>query len=74
MALVGFRNTHNHTIYINPAQVLYVSTFEEDVTVIAYAVTDASGKPVVSYVRGSADMVQHKLSGGATAAAARQAG
>jgi hypothetical protein len=41
MALVGFRNTHNHTIYVNPAQVLYVSTFEEDVTIIAYAVSDA---------------------------------
>jgi hypothetical protein len=66
MALVGFKNTHNHTIYVNPAQVLYVSTFEEDVTIIAYAVSDASGKPLVSHVRGSADFVQHKL--GATAA------
>ncbi len=61
MALVGFKNTHNHTIYVNPAQVLYVSTFEEDVTIIAYAVSDASGKPLVSHVRGSADFVQHKL-------------
>jgi len=25
MAFVGFKNTHNHTIYVNPAQVLYVS-------------------------------------------------
>ncbi len=66
MAFVGFKNTHNHTIYVNPGQVLYVSTYEEDVTIIAYAVSDAAGKPVVSYVRGSADMVQHKL--GAAAA------
>ncbi|MDM9628362.1 hypothetical protein QTL95_20920 [Rhizobium sp. S152] len=61
MAFVGFRNTHNHTIYVNPAQVLYVSTYEEDVSIIAYAVSDAAGKPVVSYVRGSADIIQHKL-------------
>jgi hypothetical protein len=64
MAFVGFKNTHNHTIYVNPAQVLYVSTYEEDVTIIAYAAADAAGKPAVSYVRGSADMVQHKLSAG----------
>jgi len=35
------------------------------VTIIAYAAADAAGKPAVSYVRGSADMVQHKLSAGA---------
>ncbi len=64
MTMVGFRNTHNQMIYVNPAQVLYVSTFEEEVTVIAYAITDASGKPVVSHVRGSAELVQHKLAGG----------
>ncbi|KWV50712.1 MULTISPECIES: hypothetical protein [Rhizobium] len=65
MAFVGFRNTHNNTIYINPEQVIYVSSFEEDVTIVAYAVTDASGKPVVSHVRGSADIVQHKLASAA---------
>jgi hypothetical protein len=65
MALIGFRNTHNHMIYVNPAQVLYVSTFEEDVTIIAYAVADAGGKPVVSHVRGSAELVQHRLGGAA---------
>lgn len=66
MAFVGFRNTHNHTIYVNPAQVLYVSTYEEDVSIIAYAVSDAAGKPVVSYVRGSADIIQHKLGAAGT--------
>ena len=30
MAFVGFRNTHNNTIYINPEQVIYVSSFEEE--------------------------------------------
>ncbi|MBZ9788815.1 hypothetical protein K9B32_01535 [Rhizobium sp. 3T7] len=65
MAFVGFKNTHNNAIYVNPAQVLYVSAFEEDVTIIAYAVADAGGKPVVSHVRGSADFVQHKLGGAA---------
>ena len=65
MAFVAFRNTHNNTIYINPEQVLYVASFEEDVTIIAYAVSDSSGKPLASHVRGSADLVQHKLAGGA---------
>ncbi len=65
MAFVGFRNTHNNTIYINPEQVLYVAPFEEDVTIIAFAVADTTGRPLVSHVRGSADMVQHKLSGAA---------
>jgi len=63
MALIGFKNTHNQSVYVNPVQVAYVTAFEEDVTIIALAVTGAGGKPVALYVRGHVDMVQHKLGG-----------
>jgi hypothetical protein len=61
MAMIGFKNTHNQDIYINPGQVLYVTPFEEGVAIIALAVTGTGGKPVALYVRGSADLVQQKL-------------
>lgn len=61
--MIGFKNTHNQTVYVNPAQVLYVTTFEEDVSIIAFAVTIAGGKPHIIHVRGSVELVQQKLSG-----------
>jgi hypothetical protein len=67
MALIGFKNTHNQSVYINPAQVLYVTAFEEEVTIIALAVTSTGGKPFALYVRGNVDLIQQRLS----AAAAR---
>ncbi len=63
MALVGFKNTHNQDVYVNPDQVLYITTFEEGVTIIAMAVTAAGGKPASVYVRGSVEMVRSKLDG-----------
>lgn len=63
MAMIGFRNTHNQPVFINPAQVLYVTTFEEDVSIIAFAASGVAGKPLVMHVRGSVDLVQQKLSG-----------
>jgi hypothetical protein len=65
MALIGFKNTHNQSVYVNPAQVAYVTTFEEDVTIIALAVTGAGGKPVALYVRGQVDAIQQRLNGSA---------
>jgi hypothetical protein len=61
--MIGFRNTHNQPVYVNQAQVLYVTTYEEDVSVIALAVTGAGGKPVTIHVRGSVDLVQSRLAG-----------
>ncbi|MGK6315033.1 hypothetical protein [Neorhizobium sp. DT-125] len=63
MALIGFKNTHNQPVYVNPAQVAYVTTFEEDVTIIALALTGTGGKPIALYVRGHVDAVQQKLGG-----------
>lgn len=61
MAMIGFKNTHNQPVYVNPAQVLYVTMFEPDVSVIALAVAGTSGKPVTLHVRGSVELVQSKL-------------
>lgn len=61
--MIGFKNTHNQTVYVNPAQVLYVAMFEEDVSVIAMALAVTGGKPLMLHVRGSVDLVQQKLSG-----------
>jgi hypothetical protein len=63
MTLIAFRNTHNQPVYVNPAHVAYVTTFEEDVSVIALAVMGAGGKPLALYVRGHVDIVQQKLGG-----------
>ncbi|MHB0953325.1 MAG: hypothetical protein ACYC10_15540 [Allorhizobium sp.] len=63
MALVGFKNTHNQDVYVNPDQVLYITHFEEGVTIIAMAVTAAGGKPASVYVRGSVELVRSKLDG-----------
>lgn len=63
MALVGFKNTHNQDVYVNPDQVLYITTFEEGVTIIAMAATATGGKPVSVYVRGSVELVRSKLDG-----------
>jgi hypothetical protein len=67
MALVGFKNTHNQDIFINPAQVLYVTTFEEGVSIVALAIVSAGGKPFSVYVRGHVDQVRQKLDAGAHA-------
>jgi hypothetical protein len=64
MALIGFKNTHNQDVYVNPNQVLYISTFEEGVTVIALAITSTGGKPYSLYVRGSVELVRQRLEGG----------
>lgn len=64
MALIGFKNTHNQDVYINPNQVLYVSTFEEGVTVIALAITGTGGNPFSLYVRGSVELIRQRLDGG----------
>ncbi|RWX75564.1 hypothetical protein EPK99_17860 [Neorhizobium lilium] len=69
MAMVGFKNTNNQIVYINPAQVLYVTTFEPDVSMVAFAVAGQGGGPVHLYVRGNAELVQSKLSVGMTAKA-----
>ncbi|CAN7353502.1 hypothetical protein [Neorhizobium sp. LjRoot104] len=61
MALIGFKNTHNQAVYINPSQVLYVTTFEEEVTIIALALASSGGKPTAVYVRGHVDQVQQRL-------------
>jgi hypothetical protein len=61
MALIGFRNTHNQPVFINPAQVLFVTTFEEEVTIIALAVVSTGGKPFQVYVRGTVDQIRQKL-------------
>ena len=63
MALIGFPNTHNQDVYVNPALVLYVTPFEDEVTVIAFAVSGPGGKPLILYVRGSVELVQQKLAG-----------
>jgi hypothetical protein len=67
MAMVGFKNTNNQIVYINPALVLYVTTFEPDVSIVAFAVGGQGGGPVHIYVRGNADLVQSKLSVSMTA-------
>lgn len=63
MAMIGFKNTHNQQIYINPAQVLYVTAFEEDVSIIVFAVAGPAGKPLNIYVRGTVDQVRLRLDG-----------
>jgi hypothetical protein len=63
MALIGFKNTHNQPVYINPALVLYVTTFEEDVSIIALAVAGTGGNPLTIYVRGSVDQIRLKIDG-----------
>ncbi len=62
MAMVGFKNTNNQVVYINPAQVLYVTTFEPDVSIVTFAVAGQGGEPVHIYVRGNVELVQSKLS------------
>jgi len=44
MALIGFKNTHNQEVYINPAQILYVMPFEEGVTIVTFAAVNGAGK------------------------------
>ncbi len=63
MALIGFKNTHNQPVYVNPAQVLYVTTFEEDVSIIAFAVSGAGVNPLTIYVRGNVDQIRLKIDG-----------
>ncbi len=61
MALIGFINTRNQPVYVNPEHVAYVAIFEPAVSIIALAITGANGKPVEHYVRGDIDQVQAKL-------------
>ncbi|QRM55740.1 hypothetical protein [Sinorhizobium sp. BG8] len=63
MAMIGFKSTHNQDVYVNTDQVLYISTFEEGVTIIALAITSAGGKPFALYVRGSVELVRQRLEG-----------
>ena len=43
--------------------VIYVTMFEPDVSIVAFAVSGPHGQPAVVHVRGSVDLVQAKLSG-----------
>jgi hypothetical protein len=63
MAMIGFKSTNNQVVFINPAQVIYVTMFEPDVSIIAFAVAGPHGQPAVIHVRGSVELVQAKLSG-----------
>jgi hypothetical protein len=67
MKLVAFRTTNNQVVYVNPAQVIYVTVFEPDVSVIAFAAAASNGNPMVMHVRGGAEQVQAKLCGLASA-------
>jgi hypothetical protein len=73
VTMIGFKNTNNHIVYVNPDQVLYVTAFEPDVSIIALACAGHNGQPVALHVRGGADAVQLRLSGSQqpVAAAAR---
>lgn len=68
MAMIGFKSTNNQVVYVNSAQVIYVTAFEPDVSVIAFAVAGPNGQPAVIHVRGSVDMVQMRLTGSAPSA------
>ncbi|MDE1158729.1 MAG: hypothetical protein PW791_10715 [Neorhizobium sp.] len=63
MALIGFKNTNNHIVYVNTDQVLYVTAFEPDVTILAMACAGHNGQPVALHVRGGVEAVQQRLSG-----------
>lgn len=63
MGLIRFKNTHNQDVYVNPDQVLFISSYEEAVTIIALAITSSGGKPFSLYVRGSVELVRHRLEG-----------
>lgn len=64
--MIGFKNTNNQIVYVNPNQVIYVIAFEPDVSIIAFAVAGPNG-PSHIYVRGSVDLVQARLSGASPA-------
>ena len=61
--MIGFINTHNQPVYINKAQVLYVTVYEADVSIIALALAGPGGKPLSLYVRGTVDYVQRRIGG-----------
>ncbi|TNM62192.1 hypothetical protein [Aliirhizobium smilacinae] len=61
MALIGFKNTHNQEVYVNPAQILYVMPFEEGVTIVTFAVLGSAGQPHTIYVRGGIEQVRQRL-------------
>ena len=63
MPLVRFTSTHNQDVYVNPLTVLYAAHFEEEVTVIAFAVAGSGGKPLTLYVRGALEQVRLRLEG-----------
>jgi hypothetical protein len=58
--LIGFKNTHNQPVYVNPEHVAYITTFEENLTIMPLAMTGADGKPVALYVHGDIDQAQHR--------------
>ena len=64
MALIGFRNTHNQDVFVNPAQVLYIVAFEEEVTIIALAINGTGGQPHCIFVRGHTEFVRQRLESG----------
>ncbi len=61
MTLIGFKNTHNQEVYVNPTQILYVMPFEEGVTIIAFAAGGSGSQPHAVYVRGNVDQVRQRL-------------
>lgn len=63
MVMVGFKNTNNQAVYVNPDQVLYVTAFEPDVTIITFPFSSPQGQNSLLHVRGSVELVQAKLSG-----------
>lgn len=64
MALIGFKNTHNQDVFVNPAQILYIVAFEEEVTIIALSITSVGGKPHSLYVRGHLEFVRQRIESG----------
>jgi len=59
--MIRFRNTHNQPIYVNPEHVLYVTSSEEDVSIVALAIGGAGEQPHAVHIRGSAEIVWAKL-------------
>lgn len=56
--MIRFRNTHDQPIYVNPEHVLYVTSFEEDVSIVALAIGGAGEQPHAVHIRGSADRIR----------------
>lgn len=59
--MIRFRNTYNQLVYVNPGHVLYVTSFEEDVSVVALAVGGAGEQPHAIHIRGSVEIIRARL-------------